>query len=120
LSRLFGIVTKKWPDVFYEFAIVTTNGVKQIMAHIYIIYNADSSALGKIKYACNKIMSSSSSPPCPACDLTHNGLHLTETAQWFMTKQRIDGAEVQQLHRDELSTEVSKGSEILKSADGVG
>jgi hypothetical protein len=37
-----------------------------------------------------------------------------------MTKQRIDGAEVQQLHRDELSTEVSKGSEILKSADGVG
>lgn len=77
-------------------------------AHIYIIYNADSTALGKIKYACTKVMSSSSDPPCSACDLTHNGLHLTETAQWSAAKRRIGGAEVQQLHRDELSVELKQ------------
>ncbi len=78
------------------------------MAHIYIIYNADSTAWGKIKYACTKIISSSSDSPCAACDLTHNGLHLAETAQWSAAKRRIKGAEAQQLHRDELSVEVSK------------
>ncbi|KAK4995798.1 hypothetical protein LTR66_004457 [Elasticomyces elasticus] len=78
------------------------------MAQLYIIYNADSTALGKIKYACTKIMSSSSDSPCSACDLTHNGLHLTETAQWSATKKRIGGAEVQQLHRDELSIKLKQ------------
>lgn len=89
------------------------------MTYIYVIYNADSSLMGKMKYACAKIMSSSSSAPCPACDLTHNGLHLTESAQWSMTKERIEGVEVQQLHRDELGTEVSKGSEGSESTEGV-
>lgn len=85
------------------------------MAHIYIIYNADSTALGKFKYACAKMMSSSSDSPCSACDLTHNGLHLTETAQWSAAKKRIGGADVQQLHRDELSIEVSKCALIPKN-----
>lgn len=80
------------------------------MAQLYIIYNADATAMGKMKYAYTKIMSSPSDSPCSACDLTHNGLRLTETAEWSATKKRIRGAEVQQLHRDELSSEVSKCS----------
>ncbi|PVH75136.1 hypothetical protein DL98DRAFT_593409 [Cadophora sp. DSE1049] len=76
------------------------------MAQIYIVYNADSTPMGKIKYACTKIMSSASDSPCSACDLTHNGLHLSETAKWSATKKRIVGIDVQQLHRDELSTEL--------------
>lgn len=77
------------------------------MSLIYIIYNADSTALGKLKYACTKIMSSSSDASCSACQLTHNGLHLNESVQWSAAKKRIRGAEVKQLHRDELSLEVS-------------
>ncbi|KAH7381003.1 hypothetical protein BKA64DRAFT_647836 [Cadophora sp. MPI-SDFR-AT-0126] len=76
------------------------------MVQIYIIYNADSTPMGKIKYACTKIMSSASDSPCSACDLTHNGLHLSETAKWSATKKRIVGTDVQQLHRDELGTEL--------------
>lgn len=82
------------------------------MAYVYIIYNADASAMGKLKYACSKIMSSSSDSPCSACDLTHNGLHLTETSKWSSTKSKI-GVEVQQLHRDELSSEVSMNRQAL-------
>jgi len=75
---------------------------------IYIIYNADSSVLSKLKYAHTKLMQSSSDESlCSACDLTHNGLHLTETSQWSATKKRIHGADIKQLHRDELSAEVS-------------
>ncbi|KAG9237299.1 hypothetical protein BJ875DRAFT_481417 [Amylocarpus encephaloides] len=84
------------------------------MAHIYIIYNADSTAMGKIKYACTKIMSSASDSPCSACDLTHNGLHLNETAEWSVAKKRIGGAEVQQLHRDELSVELKQFIDLEK------
>ncbi|KAK5019903.1 hypothetical protein BJ546DRAFT_839474 [Cryomyces antarcticus] len=78
------------------------------MARVYIVYNADGSAMGKIKYACSKIMSSPSGSPCAACDLTHNGLHITETSKWSSTKSRIGAAEVRQLHRDELSSELKQ------------
>ncbi|KAG9240785.1 hypothetical protein BJ878DRAFT_570740 [Calycina marina] len=78
------------------------------MAHIYVVYNADSTALGKMKYAYTKISSSSSDSPCAACDLTHNGLHLTETVQWSAAKKRIEGAEIHQLHRDELKGELKR------------
>ena len=66
---------------------------------IYIIYNADSTLRGKLKYAYNKLTKPATS--CAACDLTHAGLHLTESAEWSATKKKI-GADVQQLHRDEL------------------
>ncbi len=75
------------------------------MAIIYIIYNADGTAMGKLKYAYTKLRSSPSNSPCSACDLTHNGLNLIETAEWTSTKSKI-GAEVHQLHRDELNNEV--------------
>jgi len=76
------------------------------MATLYIIYNANGSVLGKAQYAFKKLSSSASDSPCSACDLTHNGLNLTETRQWSSTKERI-GAKVYQLHRDELDDDVS-------------
>ncbi|TKA41468.1 hypothetical protein B0A49_12427 [Cryomyces minteri] len=75
------------------------------MTAIYIIYNADGTTVGKLKYAYTKLRSSASDSPCSACDLTHNGLNLTETAEWTATKSKI-AAEVHQLHRDELSDEL--------------
>ncbi|KAK9321351.1 hypothetical protein V1517DRAFT_326794 [Lipomyces orientalis] len=70
---------------------------------IYIVYNAKGSIGGKFSYAARKLTASSS--PCPACDLTHGGLRLTETKQWRATKDQI-GAEVRQLHIDELDQEI--------------
>jgi hypothetical protein len=70
---------------------------------IYIIYNAKGSLTGKLSYAYRKVTEANS--PCAACDLTHGGLRLTETAEWSATKKQI-GAEVQQLHIDQLSREV--------------
>lgn len=81
------------------------NQTSEKMAVIYIIYNADGSLFGKLKYGYKKLGSSSSESSCSACDLTHNGLNLTETTEWAATKKKIP-AEVQQLHRDELSSEV--------------
>ena len=75
------------------------------LSSIYIIYNADASLNGKLKYAYRKLTAPSDKSPCAACDLTHAGLHLTETAQWTETKKQI-GAEVKQLHRDELDEKV--------------
>ncbi len=72
---------------------------------IYIIYNAKGSILGKLNYACRKLTAPSDSSPCAACDFTHGGLSLSETAQWKETKKQI-GADVKQLHIDELSQEV--------------
>lgn len=70
---------------------------------IYIIYNAKGSFTGKLNYAYRKLTTPASS--CAACDLTHGGLRLTETAAWTATKQQI-GAVVRQLHIDELDSEV--------------
>ncbi|KAK6371201.1 hypothetical protein LTS17_008932 [Exophiala oligosperma] len=72
---------------------------------IYILYNANASLLGKLNYACRKITASTDSSPCAACDLTHGGLKLDESAAWKKTKARI-GAKVEQLHRDESTSEV--------------
>lgn len=72
---------------------------------IYILYNANASALGKANYAFRKLTASADDSPCSACDLTHGGLRLTETKEWSSTKQRIP-ATVEQLHRDEASEEV--------------
>ena len=81
---------------------------------IYIIYNANGSASGKLKYAYRKLTAAADQSPCSACDLTHGGLSLTESKEWTATKSQI-GAEVKQLHRDELDQEV--GHRI--SDDGV-
>ncbi|KAL6245528.1 hypothetical protein RBB50_007527 [Rhinocladiella similis] len=72
---------------------------------IYILYNANASLLGKLNYVCRKITAPTDSSPCAACDLTHGGLHLDESATWRKTKARI-GAKVEQLHRDESTSEV--------------
>ncbi|MCJ1310475.1 hypothetical protein MMC25_004139 [Agyrium rufum] len=72
---------------------------------IYIIYNADGSMRGKIGYAYRKLTAGSKESPCSACDLTHAGLNLTETKEWTSTRAQI-GADVKQLHRDEIDDEV--------------
>ncbi|KAK5270967.1 hypothetical protein LTR96_004245 [Exophiala xenobiotica] len=72
---------------------------------IYILYNANASLLGKLNYVCRKITAPSDSSPCAACDLTHGGLHLDESAAWTKTKSRIH-ADVKQLHRDELTPDI--------------
>ncbi len=72
---------------------------------IYILYNANASAMGKMQYAYRKLTAPENESPCSACDLTHNGLRLTETKEWTKTKSRI-GAEVKQLHKDEADQEV--------------
>ncbi|KIW12284.1 hypothetical protein PV08_09561 [Exophiala spinifera] len=72
---------------------------------IYILYNANASLLGKLNYVCRKFTASPDSSACAACDLTHGGLHLDESAAWKKTKARI-GANVEQLHRDESTSEV--------------
>ncbi|KAI9696217.1 MAG: hypothetical protein M1836_005770 [Candelina mexicana] len=74
-------------------------------AIIYILYNADASAMGKIQYAYRKLTAPPDESPCAACDLTHNGLRLTETKEWSNAKSRI-GAEVKQLHKDEADRQI--------------
>ncbi|KAI9815248.1 MAG: hypothetical protein M1827_002728 [Pycnora praestabilis] len=74
---------------------------------LYIIYNAKASLAGKLNYAYRKLKASTEDSPCAACDLTHGGLSLTETAEWTATKRRIH-AEVKQLHTDELDADVIK------------
>ena len=73
---------------------------------LYILYNANASALGKAQYAFKKLTASKSEEsPCSACDLTHGGLRLNEMKEWTTAKQRIH-ARVEQLHRDEASQEI--------------
>jgi hypothetical protein len=78
----------------------------ETLPNVYVLYNAKASVFGKIDYACRKLTSSADSPACSACDLTHGGLHLNETKAWSKAK-RLIGANVYQLHRDELTPEVS-------------
>ena len=92
---------------------------------ILIIYNATSTFLGKITYSYRHITckrSGDENPACAACDLTHGGLHLDETAEWKAAKKALmeqygqeegegkeggdGGVEVRQLHRDELDKDV--------------
>lgn len=74
--------------------------------NIYILYNAKASLLGKLDYARRKLSAPPDASPCYACDLTHGGLRLNESAEWTKTKQRIVDVNLQQLHFDELSSEV--------------
>jgi hypothetical protein len=83
--------------------------MSQTNSTIFVLYNADGNLLGKLSYACRKLTTSNSADEsaCAACDLTHGGLKLDESAEWKKTKQRIGGATVKQLHRNEISSEVS-------------
>ena len=72
---------------------------------IFIIYNAKASITGKLMYGYRKLTNKSCTPTCAACDLTHGGLNLDESAEWKATKQKIP-AEVRQLHQDELTSDL--------------
>ncbi len=80
--------------------------MSQPTSSIYILYNAKASLLGKLNYVCRKITAGSEDSACAACDLTHGGLKLDESAEWKQTKKQIGGASVKQLHKDELTPEV--------------
>ena len=78
---------------------------------LYILYNADASVMGKLAYGYRKLITKDKDKPaCAACDITHGGLHLDETAQWKDAKRDIVNAnvvkEVKQFHRDELDDKV--------------
>ncbi|KAL8941106.1 MAG: hypothetical protein Q9216_002438 [Gyalolechia sp. 2 TL-2023] len=77
---------------------------------LYILYNADASLVGKMSYGYRKITTKKDcTPACAACDITHGGLHLDETAKWKEAKGEMleSGAvsDVKQFHRDELDGE---------------
>ena len=78
---------------------------------LYILYNANSTILGKLTYSYRHITcSKSSDPACAACDITHGGLHLNESEAWKGAKREIEeqgGLEVKQQHKDELTDDVS-------------
>lgn len=77
---------------------------------LYVLYNANGTAFGKLSYGYKKLTSSSDKPICAACELTHGGLRLDENEAWKLAKTQIEkegGSEVKQLHRDELGAEVS-------------
>lgn len=76
---------------------------------LYIVYNADSTVLGKLRYGYGKLSSDKKSA-CAACDLTHGGLSLSETKAWKQAKEDIAARDPQlklvQWHRDEMSPQV--------------
>lgn len=79
--------------------------------HIIVIYNADSTLRGKLTYAYRKLSTSSSkSPACAACDITHGGLSLSEVPGWKKAKMEIErqGCRVSQWHRDEVEASVKQ------------
>jgi hypothetical protein len=77
---------------------------------LYIIYNADASLLGKINYGYRKLTAPKDKPACAACDITHGGLHLDETAEWKKAKEEMtteaENVTLKQLHRDQMGGEV--------------
>jgi hypothetical protein len=78
--------------------------------YMYILYNADATILGKLKYGYRKITCPKDADPvCAACEITHGGLSLSESPEWLNAKEEIRKAsdfEVVQWHRDEVSPEV--------------
>lgn len=78
---------------------------------LYVLYNADGSVMGKLRYGYRKVTCPEDSEQvCPACDITHGGLSLNETPSWTAAKAEVEscaGVKVIQWHRDELSSEVS-------------
>jgi hypothetical protein len=79
---------------------------------LYIVYNADATIMGKIRYGYRKITCpEDAEPTCAACEITHGGLSLKETPEWVTAKTQIEASsalKVVQWHRDELSSEVSE------------
>ena len=78
---------------------------------LYILYNANSSLLGKLHYGYRKLTAPKDKPACSACDITHGGLHRDETPGWKEVKAEITKSgdvEVKQLHRDEMTKEVGR------------
>ena len=77
---------------------------------LYVLYNADASVMGKLRYGYRKITCpKEGESECAACDITHGGLSLKETPAWAAAKKEIQdtsGMKVVQWHRDELSPEV--------------
>lgn len=76
---------------------------------LYILYNADATVMGKLKYGYRKITCPTDAPPeCAACEITHGGLSLKETPAWLAAKKELEakGLRVVQWHRDEMSKEV--------------
>ena len=78
---------------------------------IYIVYNAKASVVGKLTYVYRKVTASKDESVCAACDLTHGGINLTDTEEWKETKAKI-GADVKQLHLDELTDEVQSKTHL--------
>ena len=78
--------------------------------------------MGKLNYGYRHITcSKSDDPACAACEITHGGLHLSETAGWKEAKKQITeggGVEVVQWHKDELNDEV--GSLLLSETERWG
>ena len=77
---------------------------------LYILYNADGTAFGKLSYGYKKLISSADKSVCAACEITHGGLRLDENTAWKEAKAEIEkdgGTEIKQLHRDELGPDVS-------------
>ncbi|KAI4113248.1 MAG: hypothetical protein LQ345_005732 [Seirophora villosa] len=84
--------------------------------------------MGKLSYGYRKLTAKDpdNKPACAACDITHGGLHLEETAQWKAAKAEVvrSGAvaDVKQFHRDELDGE-SQGLHfpmVLAKGEGSG
>lgn len=77
---------------------------------IYVLYNADASVMGKLRYGYRKTACpADGEPECAACDITHGGLSLKETPSWLEVKKEIEDSsdtKVVQWHRDELSPQV--------------
>lgn len=77
---------------------------------LYIIYNADASLMGKLNYGYRKLTAGKDKPACAACDITHGGLHLDETAEWKKAKEEMareaENVTLKQLHRDQMGAEV--------------
>jgi hypothetical protein len=80
------------------------------MQTLYVLYNADGSVLGKLRYGYRKITCpKDAESECAACDITHGGLSLKETDAWVQAKKDIEASSdtsVVQWHRDELSPRV--------------
>ena len=78
---------------------------------LYVLYNADATVMGKLRYGYRKITCpKDAGPECAACEITHGGLSLKETPSWLEVKKEIEGStgvKVVQWHRDELSPQVS-------------
>ena len=76
---------------------------------LYMLYNADASWMGKLHYGYRKLTAPKDKPACAACDITHGGLRLDETAEWQKAKEEIAQSqelEIRQLHRDEMGADV--------------